>query len=485
MSIKFYNTLSRRMEEFVPLQEGKVKFYVCGPTVYDYIHLGNARAFIVFDVLRRFLRFVGYDVTYVMNLTDVDDKIIRRSQQEGVPIADITKKFTDAFFEDLGNLGILGADFHPPATENMPEIVDLIRRLMENGAAYEVEGDVYFEVSQFKEYGLLSGKKTDELRSGARVTVDKRKKNPLDFALWKSQKPGEPAWESPWGPGRPGWHVECSAMSMKFLGETFDIHAGGTDLIFPHHENEIAQSVCATGGGFVRYWLHNGFLNIAGEKMSKSLGNFKTVRDVLKHHSQYVIRMFFLQKHYRTPIDLTPEGLHAATSAVSRLKIFHDKLIEKVASISLDSEEEQKTSPKRDLPEPFAQLKAEIIAAMSDDLNTPTALAKLFDIVREGNKYLAKPVLSNAEQNLLFMLKDTVDELNSFLGLLGADDPEQDSRLVDDLVGLLIEVRSELRLKKEWELADKIRHRLDESGVALEDSGTGTHWRKKDFSKKP
>jgi len=484
MPIRFYNTLSRRLEAFVPLQEGKIKFYVCGPTVYDYIHLGNARAFIIFDVLRRFLQFVGYDVTYVMNLTDVDDKIIQKANEEGVSTTDITSKFSDAFFTDLKNLGIRKADAHPLATEHIPDIVNLIETLVKNGAAYEVEGDVFFEVSQFENYGKLSGKKTDELRSGARVTVDTRKKNPLDFALWKSQKPGEPAWESPWGPGRPGWHVECSAMSMKFLGETFDIHAGGTDLIFPHHENEIAQSVCATGGGFVRYWLHNGFLNIAGEKMSKSLGNFKTVRDVLKHHSKQVIRMFFLQKHYRTPIDLTPEGLHAAASAVSRLTIFYDKLCERLAGIDSTS---LGTAPDQteDLEPPFVRLKSEIVDAMSDDMNTPTAIAKLFDIVREGNKHLAKTILSGAEQKLLFLIKEAVDECDSFLGLLDDSGSDLDSRLVDDLVGLLIEIRVDLRTTKEWALADKIRDRLKQCGVLLEDSATGTHWRKGDFSKKP
>jgi len=328
--MKLFNTFSQKVEEFKPIENGKVKFYVCGPTVYNYIHIGNARAFIVFDVLRRFMEFSGYEVIYVLNLTDIDDRIIEQSIKEKIDTREITKKYSEAFFEDIKSLNIKPATMNPRATDHVDEIINLIKKLVEQGFAYESAGDVLFDVSKFEAYGKLSKKNLDELKSGARIAIDEKKNNPLDFVLWKKQKPGEPAWDSPWGKGRPGWHIECSAMSMKYLGETFDIHAGGVDLTFPHHENEIAQSECASNKKFVNYWLHNGFLNIDGNKMSKSLGNFKTVRDVLKSYSGSAIRTFFLQKHYRSQIDLTPEGLQAATSASVRLNTFYNNLSQAV-----------------------------------------------------------------------------------------------------------------------------------------------------------
>ncbi|MFQ5772182.1 MAG: cysteine--tRNA ligase, partial [bacterium] len=480
--LKLYNTLSKSKEEFVPIEKGKVKFYMCGPTVYDYIHIGNARAFIVFDVLRNFLAYRNYEVTYVMNLTDIDDRIIERSIKEGIETQEITKKYTKAFFEDIDSLGILKADVHPKATEHVDDIINLIQNLMDNGLAYEVNGDVFYDVTKFKNYGKLSGKVIDDLIAGSRVAVDEKKRNPLDFALWKSQKPGEPAWESPWGLGRPGWHIECSTMSMRYLGQSFDIHAGGIDLIFPHHENEIAQSEGATGQRFVKYWLHNGFLQINGDKMAKSLGNFKTVREVLKIYPGVVIRVFFLQKHYRSPIDFTHEGLQAAKSASDRLKIFYDNIKKAVSGFKKDVRNLDRNAlsrSERQFLTTFENMKKKLIEAMEDDLNTPVALSQLFDMVRETNKLLSKDSLTDGEKMLLTTAKKDFDEVNSFLGIVAMSDINKSSELLDGLMTLLIDIRNELRFKKEWNLADKIRDELDKKGIVLEDKNGKTNWRSK------
>ncbi|TDI92810.1 MAG: cysteine--tRNA ligase [Caldithrix sp.] len=482
MGLKLHNTFTRTKEEFVPVEKGKVKFYMCGPTVYDYIHIGNARAFIAGDVLRRFMKYIGYDVTYVLNLTDIDDKIIQRSQKEGVSTESITEKFSKAFFEDIDTLGIEKADAYPRATEHVEEIIVLIKRLIGQASAYQVGGDVYYDVSKFANYGKLSGKNIDDLRAGARVAVDEKKRNPHDFALWKNQKPGEPAWESPWGMGRPGWHIECSAMSMKYLGESFDIHAGGQDLIFPHHENEIAQSEGATKQKFVKYWLHNGFLQIEGEKMAKSLGNFRTVREIVKIYPGRVLRLFFLQKHYRSPIDLTDQGLQAAASASARLKIFYDKLNKVLGTIgNIRKEIDPKTLSKSETEffDSFEKMKSALAEAMSDDLNTPVAISVLFDMVRETNKLLSRDDLTENEKMLLVYSKKNFDDFNSFLGLIDSKEESVDSKMVDALVTLLIELRNELRAKKEWELSDKIRDQLNAMGVVLEDKGRETEWRLK------
>jgi cysteinyl-tRNA synthetase len=480
MALQLYNTYSNRKEEFVPVKAGKVGFYMCGPTVYDYIHLGNARAFIVFDMLRRFLRYSGYDVTYVQNITDIDDRIIERAIKDGVDTTKITAKYTQAFLEDLESLGTEPADVHPKATEHINEIVSFIQKLVEKGIAYSVDGDVFYDVSKFKDYGRLSGKKLDELQSGARVKVDERKRNPLDFVLWKSQKPGEPAWDSPWGAGRPGWHIECSAMAMKYLGESFDIHAGGIDLIFPHHENEIAQSEGLTNTRFVKYWLHNGFLEIDGSKMAKSLGNFRTVREVLKSYSGTVIRMFFFQKHYRSPIDFTIEGMQAAESAVNRLKTFYRNLSEKISGMK-DAKAKLEPNPKNDnervVYESLANYRQTFFAAISDDLNTPEALASLFDFVRECNKLLTKDSLSSGENSALLLAQKTFDEFNSFLGIVDLREVPMQSELVSVLMEILVEVRKELRAKKEWGMADNIRDALQSKGVILEDKSGKTSWR--------
>ncbi|MFQ5675449.1 MAG: cysteine--tRNA ligase, partial [bacterium] len=403
MVVKLYNTFTKAKEEFVPVEKGKVKFYMCGPTVYDYIHIGNARAFIVFDVLRRFLKSIGYDVTYVLNLTDIDDRIIERSIKDKVPTDTITEKYSRAFFEDIDALGVERADVHPKATEHMDEIIAIIQKLLDQSLAYEIEGDVFYDVARFANYGQLSGKNIDDLRAGARVAVDEKKHNPFDFALWKSQKPGEPAWDSPWGKGRPGWHIECSAMSMKYLGESFDIHAGGEDLIFPHHENEIAQSEGASKKKFVKYWLHNGFLKIDGEKMAKSLGNFRTVKDVLKIYPGRVLRLFFLQKHYRGPIDLTEQGLQAAEKASSRLKIFYDKLCTGVDEETIPTSEIKRkmlSESELNFLNTIEKMSADLVESMADDLNTPAALSILFDFVREANKLLMKERLTDNEKCL-------------------------------------------------------------------------------------
>ncbi len=480
MAIRFHNTLTKQKEEFKPVEPGKVKFYMCGPTVYDYIHIGNARAFVVFDVLRRFLAYRGFEVTYVMNLTDIDDKIIDRAKREHTSTTEITETYTQAFFEDLEALGVGPADYHPRATEHVHDMIALIEKLVEKGVAYQSNGDVFYDVSKFPHYGRLSGKNPDDLKAGSRVAVDEKKRNPLDFVLWKSQKPGEPAWDSPWGPGRPGWHIECSTMSMHYLGESFDIHAGGEDLIFPHHENEIAQSEGATGKPFVRYWLHNGFLKIEGDKMAKSLGNFRTAREVLQQYPREVIRMFFLQKHYRSPIDFTPAGLQAAKSAVERLRLFYEKLVQATPDYAAEEVDKRKASlgeAARDWLARHEKLKAALVAGMEDDLNTPVALSRLFDMVRETNKLLNKPELTPDERNLLKIVRKDIEDFNSFLGVVMAATESGGSEITEALIELLVQVRSELRKKKEWQLADRIRDELDKLDVVLEDKGEETTWR--------
>lgn len=480
MPLKLYNTHSRTKEEFIPRQKGKVKMYVCGPTVYDYIHVGNARPFIVFDVLRRFLKYRGYEVTYVVNLTDIDDRIIERAKSEGIDTTEVTEKYTKAFFEDIDRLGIERADVHPKATEHIPEIVELIKKLIDEKLAYQENGDVFYDVGGFRGYGSLSGKKIDELMAGARIGIDEKKRNPLDFVLWKSEKPGEPSWASPWGRGRPGWHIECSAMSMKYLGESFDIHAGGTDLVFPHHENEIAQSEGATKQKFVKYWLHNGYLEIEGEKMAKSLGNFRTVREVLEKFPGVVIRMFFLQKHYRSPIDFTLEGMEAAESASSRLNIFFDNLNKALEShnvLNKKIKKQELSNSELVFLNRFQQNKAELIEAMEDDLDTPMALARLFDMVRETNKLLAKTKISENEKLLLSLTKKDFDEINSFFGLVDARGLRMDSHMTNDLLNLLVEIRDNLRVEKQWRLADRIRDELSKLGIILEDKRGKTYWR--------
>ena len=480
MGIKIYNTLTSQKEDFIPLEPGRVGFYLCGPTVYDYFHLGNARPFIVFDVYRRFLMYRGFQVKYVMNVTDVDDKIINRAQKEGVSVAEIAARYTQAFFEDMEKLGIHRADVHPKATEHIPEMIELIQKLLEKGYAYKIGGDVYFQVEKFRKYGRLSGKNLEELKAGARVEVDERKRNPLDFALWKAAKAGEPCWESPWGKGRPGWHIECSAMSMKYLGETFDIHAGGEDLIFPHHENEIAQSCAATSKKFARYWMHNGFLNIQGEKMSKSLGNFLIAREVVKRHRPEVIRLFFLQKHYRSPINYTEEILRQTANALDRLQ----NTLQNIEYYLKDSP--QGTDVAHDQIQQgseFSRLvqysKREFIKAMEDDFNSAAAIGKIFEMAKEANRIMEKGELSKVDQFALADFRRMLLEYDQFLGILpGKDGLKKGEGDEDALVALLVQVREELRKKKEWSLADRIRDKLKELGYIIEDRREGSVWYK-------
>ncbi|MGQ9629923.1 MAG: cysteine--tRNA ligase [bacterium] len=474
MSLRVYNTMTKSKEEFIPAEKNKVKFYVCGPTVYDFFHIGNARCFVIFDVIRRYLEYKGYDVTYVQNITDVDDKIINRAREDGVDAREIAERYTEAFFEDIEKLGIRRADYHPKATDHIGEMIEIVERLIEKGYAYVLDGDVYYDVTKFKDYGKLSGKKLDELMGGARVEVDPRKRNPGDFALWKSSKPGEPSWESPWGPGRPGWHIECSIMSMKYLGETIDIHAGGADLIFPHHENEIAQSEAATGKPFVKYWLHNGFLNIGGEKMSKSLGNFFTARDVLKKYDPEVIRFFFLSKHYRHPIDFSEENLKEAEEGLNKFYT----VLQNIDSLTqqLDESGERIGSADQRLEEVVNNLPLRFAMAMDDDFNTAAAIGELFNFIREINIYLSG---GNKNKELLLDAQKLIRELGAILGIFQRESKVEDIGLVKDLMNLIVEIRARARAERNWNLADYIRSRLNELNIQLEDRKDGiTIWRR-------
>ena len=474
MAIKIYNTLTRQKEVLEPIEPGKVRMYMCGPTVYDYFHIGNSRPFILFDIFRRYLKYRGFEVKFVTNLTDVDDKIIKKASEENVSTDVVAEKYSTAFFEDTKRLGIQEADAYPKATENISDIIELIEKLVQNGVAYPVDGDVFYSVTKYLGYGKLSGKNIDELESGARVEIDPRKENPLDFALWKAAKPGEPYWDSPWGKGRPGWHIECSVMSMKHLGESFDIHAGGVDLVFPHHENEIAQSEGATGKPFVKYWMHNGFLNIEGEKMSKSLGNFFTAREIMEKYHPAVIRMFFLLKHYRSPINFSEERILEAQSALERIIT----TLENIDSVLAEHKvQDSENSPS--LPESIDDLKNEFINEMDDDFNTAGAISKIFDLVKEANLILASSQLPRHDILSLKRIKQVIQELDSFLGILYFKETMESSIKEDALIKILIDVRSKLRTEKLWSLADLIRDKLDEVGVELKDNPNRTTWSKK------
>ena len=474
MAIKIYNTLTRKKEELIPVEPGKIRMYLCGPTVYDYFHIGNARPFIIYDVFRRYLMYRGYDVKFVMNITDVDDKIIKKANEENVPATKIAEKYTTAFFEDIQKLGIKSADVYPKATENINEIIQLIKKLIDRGIAYQVAGDVFYSVTSFPDYGKLSGKNIEELKSGARIEVDPRKKNPLDFALWKSAKPGEPFWESPWGKGRPGWHIECSVMSMRHLGETIDIHAGGSDLIFPHHENEIAQSEGATGKPFVKYWMHNGFLNIEGEKMSKSLGNFFTAREIMEKYHPAVLRMFFLMKHYRSPINFSEERIQEAKHALERIITALQNIEEALRETDRPSVDEEGT-----LSGTIENLKEDFLAELDDDFNTAGAISKIFDMVKEINFILSKSKLSKGDYVDLIKIKSAIEDFDSFLGILSLKDVQLSTVAEESLIEILIDIRNELRKEKNWRLADEIRHRLEDLGIELKDHPGRTAWQKR------
>ncbi len=462
MPISIYNTLTRSVQEFTPLHEGEVRMYCCGPTVYDFFHIGNARSFVMADVVRRYFEFRGYRVTYVMNITDIDDKIIKRGNEEGVPSSAVAERYAAAFLDDAARFGIRPATLHPRATSTMEEIVAHIQGLIDNGSAYVVDGDVYFRVSAFGEYGKLSRKKVEDLEVGARVEADTRKESPVDFALWKNAKPGEPTWEAPWGSGRPGWHIECSAMAMKFLGRTFDIHAGGNDLIFPHHENEIAQSEALTHQPFARYWMHFGFLNIDNEKMSKSLGNFFTAREILDKYPAEVIRFYYLQTHYRGPLNFTHEGLEAAKTGLQKLQVLYDALAE---------------APEGSGTVDVAAHEERFVAAMDDDFNTPAAFGTVFDMAREVNTVLHSDAgLAAASRDAArdFLRRSVVD----VFGVVRTGGPEAGGgELLGRVMQLLIDLRAEARKDRHWALSDRIRDGLKDLGIALEDGKDGTKWK--------
>ncbi len=454
--MKIYNTLSNKKEEFIPIEAGKVKMYVCGPTVYNYFHIGNARPLIFFDVVKKFFEYIGNEVTLVRNITDIDDKLINRSIEEKIPVAEIAEKYTKAFFNDCKALEINPADHHPKATEYIDEMIKLIKKLEDKKFAYNVNGDVYFSVSEFKEYGKLSGKILEDLQAGARVESNEQKRHPADFTLWKKAKPGEPKWSSPWGEGRPGWHTECVVMSRKLLGETFDIHGGGIDLIFPHHENEIAQAEASNNQKLANYWMHNGYLNIEGEKMSKSLNNFFTARDILKKYDAEAIRFFFLSKHYRSPIDFNENIIKESSQAV---KNFYNT-IKNADYLTIKNNDFEYT-------EVHLQHKNNFITAMNDDFNTAKAISVLFDINKAYNK--------TKDTNFIHLLI----ELGNILGFF-YDLKEKLSNDLSDISGELIEllISYRLRFKKEknWEMADAIRDDLKKMGITLKDTPEGTDW---------
>ncbi len=462
--MRIFNTMSKSKEEFVPVDENEVKIYACGPTVYNYIHIGNARPLCVFDVLRRYLEYRGYNVKFVQNFTDIDDKIINRANEEGSTFEEISKKYIEEFWTDAHGLNFKDATVHPKATENIDEIIDIIKSLEEKGYAYAVNGDVYFRTLKFKEYGKLSHQPIEDLVSGARIAVGDIKENPLDFALWKGAKEGEPYWESPWGKGRPGWHIECSAMNRKYLGKTIDIHCGGQDLVFPHHENEIAQSECANDCTFSKYWMHNGYINVDNVKMSKSLGNFKTVREIADVYGYEVIRYFLISSHYRSPINYNLEIIEQCKSALERLYTCRESLdfaIKNAAHIDDDV----------DLINALNGRREQFIEAMDDDLNTADGLSAVFELVKDINtKILDKPV----SKNVCEAAAKVFDELCSVLGILY----NRKSNDLDAEIEALIEKRQEARKNKDFATADKIRDDLKAQGIILKDTPQGVTWTK-------
>jgi len=468
--MKLYNTLTRKKEEFKPLDEKEVKMYSCGPTVYNYFHIGNARPFIIFDTLRRYLEYRGYNVKFVQNFTHIDDKMIKRANEEGITVKELAEKYINEYFVDAEGLGIKKATIHPRATENIDAIIEIISTLMDKGFAYVVDGDVYFDTKKFKDYGKLSHQKLDDLESGARIDVDERKRDPMDFALWKAQKPGEPAWDSPWGKGRPGWHIECSAMANRYLGQTIDIHSGGQDLIFPHHENEIAQSEAANGKPFARFWLHNGFINVNNEKMSKSAGNFFTVRDIAQKFDYEVIRFFMLSAHYRSPINFSQELLMQAENGLERIYNCIENLkymAENAKSEVTDQDSETK------LKERMLNFKNKFIDAMDDDLNTADAIAAIFEMVKDINSSI-RPETNISKETIIFC-SDLLKELAGVLGILRK---VKDDDTIDPEIQELIDKRQQARKEKNWKLADEIRDKLKEMGIILEDTPQGVKVKK-------
>lgn len=462
--MKIYNTMTRQKEEFIPQDPNNVKMYSCGPTVYDYFHIGNARPFIIFDTMRRYLEYRGYNVTFVQNFTDIDDKMIKRANAEGITVKELGERFIAEYFEDSHALGIREATIHPKATENIDAIIDIVSKLINNGYAYEVNGNVYFSTKKFKDYGKLSKQPLEDLEAGARIDVNDEKHDAMDFALWKAQKPGEPAWESPWGMGRPGWHIECSAMANKYLGETIDLHSGGQDLIFPHHENEIAQSECANCKQFSKYWMHNGYINIDNKKMSKSLGNFFTVRDIRKKYDSEVIRYFMLSAHYRNPINFADTLMEQAKSSVERVYT----CIENLEFLLKSAEDKDMCEKCTAVSEKLNEYKQKFIDTMDDDLNTAGATAAIFDIV-----YLANTeITAEMPKSVIGKALELIRELGGVLGLFN----KSTSKSLDDEVEALIEERNAARAAKDWAKADAIRDKLKEMNIVLKDTPNGVQW---------
>ncbi|WP_314938833.1 cysteine--tRNA ligase [Parvimonas micra] len=460
--MKIYNTLTRKKEDFKPIQAGKALIYVCGPTVYNYIHIGNSRPMIVYDTLRRYLLYIGYDVKFVSNFTDIDDKIINRAKEENVPFTDITKKYIDAYLEDSYGLNLFESHtIHPKATECINEMIEFVKVLEEKGIAYNVDGNVYFDITKAKDYGKLSKKNIDDLRAGARIDISDEKKNPLDFALWKKRKDEtEPAWESPWGMGRPGWHLECSVMAKKYLGDTIDIHAGGEDLQFPHHENEIAQSECCNGKVFANYWMHNGMINIDNVKMSKSKGNFFTIKDIQKEYDLEVIRLWILSTHYRNPLNFSREVMEQTKNGLERMYNGKEHL-ERLLEICEEKEDGDISK--------LVELKKEFLDCMDDDLNTADAISKVYELIRYANTF--------DENTDLKVVKGAVKLLSDLTSVLGLLYKEEDDNL-DEKVEKLIKEREEARKNKDFKRADEIRDALKEMNIELKDTRNGVIWKR-------
>jgi cysteinyl-tRNA synthetase len=492
MILQVYNTLTKRKEEFVPLEPGKIRLYVCGITVYDYCHIGHARSVIVFDVIFRFLLQLGYEVTFIRNFTDIDDKIIRRANEQGTDYRTIADRYIKAFYEDMDTLGVLRPTMEPLATDHIPEMIDIIGRLMEKGTAYQAGTDVYFRVDQFPEYGKLSGRELEDMLAGARVEVDVNKSNPLDFVLWKGSKPGEPAWESPWGPGRPGWHIECSAMGTRYLGMTMDIHGGGKDLVFPHHENEIAQSEMAFGVPFVRYWIHNGFVNINNEKMSKSLGNFFTIRDVLREVHPEALRLFVISKHYRSPVDFSDETVAEAERGLERLYGTLEAVLERTPDTgeTVEYPEDVLKKLEPELYEKTVSLPEAFNEAMSNDFNTAQAIGYIFALQRILQRYLDVFGRKNLKGPSAVLARRSAEILSrqcNILGLLTREPAlffEEQRKLKLKTTGIseeelneLIVLRHQARQSKDFAEADRIRKDLEQKRIHLEDLPQGTKWR--------
>lgn len=462
--MKLYNTIHQQKEEFKPIEENKVKMYVCGPTVYNFFHIGNARPFIIFDVLRRYFEYIGYEVTYIQNFTDVDDKIINKAIEEGVEASEISERYIEEYFIDADGLGVKRATMHPKVSENMDAIISFVQKLVDKGLAYNVDGNVYYRVNRFKEYGKLSKQSIEDLEQGARISISEEKEDPLDFALWKKEKPGEPSWESPWGKGRPGWHIECSAMSQKYLGDTIDIHGGGQDLIFPHHENEIAQTEGVTDKTFSNYWIHNGYININNEKMSKSKGNFFTIRDISQEIDLEVVRFFMLSAHYRHPINFSKDLLEQSNTALNRLYNTRDHLLFLL----------EKAKENNNEIEPWAlrlpKYKEAFKNAMEDDINTAEAIAVIFELIKAINTNID-------EKSNKITVKASLDLFTELTGVLGIV-TKKEEKLLDVEIEEMIERRQIARSQKDFALSDQIRDELKDKGIVLEDTREGVKWKR-------